>query len=293
MPVTRGLATGGLAHADRIGAEAVQVFITNPRGWAPAAGKPEEDNAFREGCSARGMPAFVHAPYLINLASPTPATRTNSVAAVLHSLRRGAEIGAAGVVVHAGSAVGDARREEALRRVREALLPVLDAMPDGAPRLLIEPTAGGGCALAARIADLPEYLANLDHHPLLGVCLDTCHAFAAGEDLGTPAGMRRALTALDRGVGRGRLGLIHANNSRDERGSTRDRHAGIGAGRIGALSFGVLFSHPVSRGVPVVVETGEDTQAADVAALRGLRDAAEAGARRSTRLGIRTAPTTR
>jgi deoxyribonuclease-4 len=177
-------------------------------------------------------------------------------------------------VVHAGSAVAGARREEALAQLRELLLPLLDEVPDDGPRLLVEPTAGGGQALAARVEQLADYFAALEHHPRLGVCLDTCHAQAAGHDLAVPGGVRAMLGALVKAVGRGRLGLVHANDSRDPCGSTRDRHAAIGEGSIGLDPFGELFVHPATRGVPVVVETpgGADGQRRDIGLLRALRN---------------------
>ncbi len=273
-PTSGGLARGALRYAGQVGAEVVQVFVSNPRGWAPSAGDPRDDHAFREGCAAGRIPAFVHAPYLINLGSPTEATRDRSVAALRQTFHRAGQIGAAGVVVHAGSAVGNARRDTALQQLRELLLPVLDAVPDGGPRLLVEPTAGGGQALASRVEDLTEWFAAVDDHPRLGVCLDTCHAQAAGHDLASPGGVRSMLNALVKAVGRGRLQLVHANDSRDACGSTRDRHAALGAGTIGTDPFGELFRHPATRGVPVVVETpgGADGHRRDLELLRVMRD---------------------
>ena len=148
VPVGTGLARGAVPYARAIGAEALQVFSSNPRGWAPAPGDRAQDAAFRAGCAQAGLTVFVHAPYLVNFASPTPITAQRSVAAVEHALRRGAAIGAVGVVVHAGSAGTGAHRDTALRQLRELLLPLLDAIPDGAPRILVEPTAGGGEPLA-------------------------------------------------------------------------------------------------------------------------------------------------
>ena len=159
--------------------------------------------------------------------------------------------------MHAGSAVGEDRYEAALRQLHERLLPVLDGLPDDGPRLLIEPTAGGGKSLAATVEDLGPYLAALENHPLVGVCFDTCHAWAAGHDLSVPGGMTATLDALEAAVGPGRLGLVHANDSLDECGSKRDRHTTIGAGSIGAAPFGELLAHPSMAGVPVVVETPE------------------------------------
>lgn len=123
--------------------------------------------------------------------------------------------------------------------------------------------------------DLAAYFEQLDHHPMLGVCLDTCHAFAAGHDLAAPGGMKRTLDALVRAVGRGRLGLVHANDSKDPLGSSRDRHEAIGKGRIGLDPFVELFRHPSTRDVPVVVETPGDaaSQRADIEQLCALRDA--------------------
>ncbi|MEW1844067.1 TIM barrel protein, partial [Nonomuraea angiospora] len=110
--VTGGLATGGLKYMAEIGAEMIQVFVTNPRGWALAEGKPEEDAKLAES----GVEAYVHVPYLANFGSPSPETLANSIALVRHTLRRGAEIGAKGVVVHTGSAVTQSR-DDALRQV--------------------------------------------------------------------------------------------------------------------------------------------------------------------------------
>jgi deoxyribonuclease-4 len=273
VPVAGGLLKG-LAYAEQVGAAAVQVFVSNPRGWALSAGDPATDEQFRGRCADQQVPVFVHAPYLVNFGSPTEATLRKSVDAVAHSLARGAAIGARGVVVHAGSAVAGAHREDALAQLREHLLPVLETIPDGGPALLIEPTAGGGQALAATVQDLAAYFEQLDSHPRLGVCLDTCHAFAAGHDLSAPGGMKQTLDALVRAVGRGRLQLVHANDSKDPLGSLRDRHESIGAGRIGKDPFAELFRHPATRNVPVVVETPGEVvgHKRDIDLLAALRD---------------------
>lgn len=271
VPVAGGLFKG-LAYADEIGASAMQVFVSNPRGWALSAGDPAKDEEFR---ATNARPVFVHAPYLVNFGSPTEATLRKSVEAVAHSLARGAAIGAKGVVVHAGSAVAGAHREDAIGQLRSHLRPILDALPADGPKLLIEPTAGGGQALVATVQDLAPYFAALDGHEMLGVCLDTCHAFAAGHDLAAPGGMKKTLDALVRAVGRGRLQLVHANDSKDPLGSLRDRHEAIGQGRIGKDPFVELFRHPATRGVPVVVETPGDASAQrrDIDLLCALRDA--------------------
>jgi deoxyribonuclease IV len=270
VPVAGGLAAEGLRYAAEIGAEVIQVFVANPRAWAPSAGNARQDAALREHMAATGLPVYVHAPYLINVGSADPVVRERSVASLAHSLRRGAEIGASGVVVHTGSAVaGD--RGTALRYVRECLLPLLEDINDTGPDLLLEPMAGQGQMLCAAVGDVAPYLANLDWHPRARVCLDTCHAFAAGHDLAASQGADAMLADL--GVASGRLALIHANDSKDGCGSHRDRHENIGAGQIGTAAFGALLRHPAAHGVPFIVETPgpKAAHAADVATLGRLR----------------------
>jgi deoxyribonuclease-4 len=275
--ITGGLATGALRYAAAVGAEAIQVFVSSPRGWAQSPSDAREDATLRDHVAATGLPVFVHAPYLVNLGSPDALTRERSAAAVRHSLRRAREIGARGAVVHTGSAVaGD--KDAALHRVREGLLPLLDEIGDSGPDLLLEPMAGQGQMLCAALPDLEPYLDALDWHPRAAVCLDTCHAFAAGHDLRRPRGVAGALRALRAATRdpRGRLRLIHANDSKDGRGSCRDRHESIGAGQIGLTGFGALLRQPLTGGVPFVVETpgGQAGHARDIATLRGLRDGA-------------------
>lgn len=273
--VTGGLAAGGLRYAAAVGAEAIQVFVSNPRGWARADGDPGQDAALREHVAATGLPVFVHAPYLVNVGSPDPVTGDRSVASLRHALRRGRDIGARGVVVHSGSAT-DGDRAAGLRRASERLLPVLGELGDDDPDLLLEPMAGQGQLLCAELPGLEPYLDALAWHPRANVCLDTCHVFAAGHDLTAPRGVARLAAALraathDRG---GRLRLVHANDSKDACGSHRDRHENIGSGQIGAAAFARLLRHPVTAGVPFIVETpgGEHGHARDVAALLALRD---------------------
>jgi deoxyribonuclease-4 len=266
VAVGGGLTKVGLAEADAVGAEVIQVFTGNPRGWAETPIDPVADGLFHTACTERGVPTFIHAPYLINFGSPSPETLAKSSAALSYSLRRAASIGARGVVLHAGSAVLGNRWDDAMAQVREHLLPVLEATD---VRLLIEPTAGGGGALASGIDSLAAYLQFLDDDRI-GVCIDTCHLHAAGHDLSTPTAMTRELRALGKAIGPGRIGLVHVNDSRDPAGSKRDRHTTLGQGTIGLDALGAMFTSPVLRGVPMVVETA--THAEDVAALKALRD---------------------
>ena len=283
VPVAGGLAAGGLRYAAQTGAETIQVFVSNPRGWAPSAGDARQDAALRDHVASTGLPVFVHSTYLINLGSPDPVTRQRSAASLAHALRRGRDIGALGVVVHTGSAVR-ASREQGMRHVREGLLPLLDSLGDEGPDVLLEPTAGLGQMLCGAAADLGPYLSAVDWHPRAGVCLDTCHLFAAGHDLAARGGVAGLLGTLAPVIGpsgpdgRGRLRLIHANDSRDGCGSHRDRHENIGAGQIGTAPFAALLRHPATRGVPFIVETPgpRAAVAADIATLKALRGKGQA-----------------
>ena len=274
VQVGKGLVAGALAQADALGCETIQVFVGNPRGWAASAGDPRVDAAFREATAERGMRVFVHAPYLVNLGSPTPSTYEKSVATVAHNLKRAAEIGAEGVVVHTGSCVDAGTLEVAMRQVREGLLPILEVLGDDAPWLLLEPTAGQGQSLCAGVDDLEAYLAALDGHPRAGICLDTCHVFAAGAPLDEPGGTTATVDRIVEIGGPGRLRLIHANDSKDVRGAFKDRHEKIGEGHIGLGAFEELFAHPATDGVPFVLETpgSRDVEDPQHELLKKLRD---------------------
>jgi len=202
--------------------------------------------AFRAACVDSGIRVWVHAPYLVNLGSPTPATYERSVASVAHNLARTAALGAEGVVVHTGSCIDEGSLAPAMRQVREGLLPVLDALAGDSPWLLLEPTAGQGRSLCAGVEDLAAYLDALDR--------------------------------LVEVAGAGRLRLVHANDSKDVRGSSRDRHERIGDGHIGTGAFTELLEHPSTEGVPLVLETPGSGEPASpcLPLLQKLRDAAGA-----------------
>jgi deoxyribonuclease-4 len=264
--VTGGLATGALSYAAEVGAEVIQVFVSNPRGWAAGPGDPGQDTRLRES----GIPVFIHATYMINLGSGNQEVAAKSADALAHALRRGGEIGARGVVVHTGSAVGW-DRPQALRQIGEIALPLLDKLGDDDPDLLFEPMAGQGQMLCARTGDLASYLSAVEHHPKAGVCLDTCHLFAAGHDLTADGGVAAMLGELAAAGAGGRVKLVHANDSLLGCGSKRDRHETIGAGQIGTAPFGELLA--ALADVPFVVETpgGKAGHARDIVTLKELR----------------------
>jgi deoxyribonuclease IV len=264
---------GGLeravGNATAVGCESLQVFVSNARGWAPPPVDPAADERFRGDLEAAGLgPLFVHAPYLVNFASASPVTRERSREVVAATLAKAAAIGAAGVVVHAGAALASGRAA-GLATTRESLLPLADA---AGPDLVLELTAGTRGALAARFEEMAELLAACEHHPRLKVCMDTCHAQAAGYDLGDPAGAAKALDELFTTLG-DRVVLVHANDSRDPVGAGRDRHCPIGTGTIGDQGFAAILAHPGLATLPVITETtgDPDQMATDLTRLKRLR----------------------
>jgi deoxyribonuclease IV len=258
VAVGGGLVKAGLAEADEIGAEIIQLFAGNPRSWAPRAANPAADLVFREACAERGLPVVVHAPHLINLSSSSELVRTRSVAALELTLRRASELGAIAVVVHAGSSVTPGLRPVALAALHDVISPLVDRADPGI-QLLIEPTAGAGESMASTIDSTSEYLRAVNDERV-GVCLDTCHLHAAGEDLTDPHLIDGLVDAI---------ALIHVNDSLDPRGSHRDRHESLDQGTIGLAALAAFLAHPALSEVPVLVET--PTHERDVALLKNLR----------------------
>ena len=175
-------------------------------------------------CSSDLIETYVHAPFLINLGSPTAATYENSLESTSYSLRRGREIGALGVVIHTGSAVDPNFEKQAWQQIKRGVMPILEKLKDKDPWLLLEPTAGQGQSLVKKLDDLIKYFDCLEWHPKLGVCMDTCHVFAAGHDIKKKGGMTETVDLLVKLVKKERIKLIHVNDSMDVCGALKDRH---------------------------------------------------------------------
>jgi deoxyribonuclease-4 len=272
-PTSGGMAKRSIAYAELTGAEVIQVFASNPRGWAMPEANPVADEEFRSKATALDILTYVHAPFLINLGSPTVGTYENSVASTAYSLKRGAEIGALGVVIHTGSAVDVNNVENAWKQIHEGMMPVLNALGDDAPMLLLEPTAGQGQSLVKKLDDLTNYLKALEYHPKVGICLDTCHVFAAGHDIAKKGGMTETIDLLIEIAGAERFQLVHANDSMDVCGALKDRHQNIGEGHIGLAAFQEMLDHPVMKNVPMVLETPgmEPEHGKEIAMLKKMR----------------------
>jgi deoxyribonuclease-4 len=250
-----------LARAEEIGAEALQIFASSPHMWrAPKHAQPDVD-AFVAGCrAANEMPVFLHGIYLLNLASPVEENVAKSVQSIRQHLHWADQLCAAGLVIHTGSA-GKEPYPAAEDRVIAAMAPLLDEI--GQAKLLLETCAGQGATIGRSFKELGTIIRRLENHRGLGVCLDTCHIFAAGYAIHEPDGAARMLEELDAEIGLDRLACIHANDSKGAFGSNVDRHANIGEGQLGEEAFARLLARPELRDVPFILEVPGDGDGPD------------------------------
>jgi deoxyribonuclease-4 len=235
------------------GCEAIQIFNQSPRMWRPSNYPPEDIAAFREAMDASPIGAvLIHAVYLLNCASEDGDIRAKSLASLTHSLRVGHAIGAAGVVLHPGSAkTGDVG--QAIARAGATIAEAL-AESEGCD-LHLENTAGTGGTLGRSFEELASLLEAAGAGPRLGVCLDSCHLLASGYDIRTSKGMAKVLRECNKAVGRGRVRSLHLNDSQTPLGSNRDRHANIGEGELGEGGCMAFLSAPAFKDLPCVLET--------------------------------------
>jgi deoxyribonuclease-4 len=268
---------GGLPKAIDRGTErgcrAIQIFNQSPRRWKPTAYSDEDLAAFRQARAGSRIEAvLVHAVYLLNCASDDPELRSKSLASLVHSLRVGQGIGANAVVLHPGSAkAGDVR--SAIARAGETIREALGES-EGCP-LHLENTAGAGGTLGRSIDELAALLEASGADERLGLCLDSCHLFASGYDIRTPAGTDAVASEVATKIGLERLGSLHLNDSQAGLGSNRDRHANVGKGQLGRGGCAVFLAAPAFETLPCVLETpGEDHEGPsrrEVALARTLR----------------------
>lgn len=265
------------ARAAALDAGVMQLFTKQPNRWAEREVAEEEAIAFRDAVRQHDVRVTAaHDSYLINLASPDPALMRRSLDSFTAELRRCEALRLHFLVSHPGNAT-DGDPERGLRQNAEAIRDALDAVP-GAVRVLLEGTAGSGTALGSTFDELARLVGAVgDRHPeRIGVCLDTCHLWAAGHDL---TRLDDVLHRFDDAVGLEHLRLLHLNDSLTPFHSRRDRHADIGEGSLGEAVFAAVMCHDALRAVPKLIETpkGADALAADQANLRRLRAYRAAG----------------
>jgi len=248
---------GGLVNALRRGeeraCEAIQIFNQSPRMWRPTRYSENDFAAFREAYAHSKIESVViHAIYLINPAGADRSMRRKSLESLTHALWVGAGIGAEGVVVHPG-ALKASSRADALKRAVKFICEAL-AATEGCD-LLIENNAGSKQLLGLGFDEIAELIERCGGGPRLGLCIDSCHLHAASFDVRTPEGVAAIADEIEARLGRQRLRYLHLNDSRDQRGALRDRHADIGKGEIGRAGFRAFLSEPRWQKLPAVLET--------------------------------------
>ncbi len=229
-----------LTEATALGANAVQFFLGDPQDWrAPSLPGGRQPDQIRADFEAAGVAAYIHAPYVMNVASPNNRIRIPSRKILEQQLNAAASIGAAGLIVHGGHVTVDTDPAEGYESWRKAIERIHRPLP-----MLIENTAGGDGAMVRSLDNLARLWDVVGDASDVGFCLDTCHAYSAGEDLASIVDRVKAIT--------GRIDLVHCNNSRDEFGSSRDRHADLESGTIDPA---LLVSVVRAAGAAIICET--------------------------------------
>lgn len=250
---------GGMSKAfDRaqsVGCESVQIFVKSNRAWAVKPLTDEDIERFRARAEESGIqPVVGHASYLLNLGTPDEELWKKSRDMLILELQRCEALGVGYLVLHPGAHVGSGE-EVGLTRVAQALGQVHAATPGFSAQILLETTAGQGTSLGYSFDHLAWLLSHTPEGERLGVCLDTCHVFAAGYELRTLEGYTDTIETFDHVIGLDRLYAIHLNDSKGDLGSRKDRHEHIGKGHIGLDGFRRVMNDPRLAGLPGLLET--------------------------------------
>ena len=255
--------SGGLANflfrGEKRGCQVIQIFTKNPNRWLSKELSSKEIDAFNDArAKTTVIPVAAHDSYLINLASPHRDGRKKSMGALLDEVDRAEQLDIPYVVMHPGAHLGDGEKE-GIRRISEALNRILDRASPSRVKILLETTAGQGTNLGYRFEQLAEIIAKTDCEDRLGVCLDTCHVFAAGYDFRDEGTYKTLVRDFDVTIGLNRLRLFHINDAKPGLGSRIDRHEHIGEGSIGERAFSFFLKSPTFRDLPFILETPKGT----------------------------------
>lgn len=261
---------GGIEHAfengRRVGCDCIQIFVKNQRQWAARPLPAEQVSAFRAAAAETGIfPVFAHASYLLNLAAPEKDIRRKSIRALIDELQRCEALGIAGLVIHPGAHKGTGV-EAGVRRIGASLGEVHNSTKGFACRILLESTAGQGSAIGHEIEHLGRILGGTPQSDRLGICLDSCHLFAAGYDLRKIEICEAMINDLAQHVGLNRIECMHTNDSKTNCGSRVDRHEHITKGKMGRQAFVNLLNDKRLAAVPRILETpkGKDGRGTDL-----------------------------
>jgi len=252
-----------VTRARELGCNVMQIFSRDPRQWRKARISPEDAREFRRLRSeARIERVFVHVPYLINLASPINILYNSSIRGCIADIKSADAIGADYVVVHCGSHKKSGERS-GIKRVASALDKIVEKTAACGVGILLENTAGSGSWLGYEFSHQRKIMAKVADSRRVGLCLDTCHAFAAGYDLSTREGLEKCLSEIDAEVGLEKLKLVHLNDCKSALDSRRDIHEHIGKGSIGAAGMARIITDRRLANIPMILETPKDSEYAD------------------------------
>ena len=242
------------------GCTALQIFLKNNNQWRGKALDDRTVERYRAevGKGDLGQP-IAHSSYLVNLASPKPAVLAKGMDNLLDDLRRSEALGVPGIVLHPGAHMGTGD-DKAIRQIARQINELFKKTPRNPTAIYLETTAGQGSSVGHRFEHIRDIMERVKDKSRIGVCLDTCHVFAAGYDIRTPDAAKAMLDEFDRVVGLECLRAFHFNDSKKGLGSRVDRHEHIGKGMIGATGFTTLMQEPRIRSIPRILETpkGED-----------------------------------
>ena len=249
---TAGNLIGTPARAAAMGAETIQIFASNPRGWRPTNYTAEQAAAFKQAVSKSKLdPVWMHMIYLVSYGTPDDELRGKSVTAMRAALANADLLGVRGVVTHMGSHKG-LGFDQAVDRTVDSITQALDASERSL--FILENSAGQGGTMGNSLEELAAIIDGMKGHPRLAVCIDTCHTLNAGYEIRTPEGLDGFLADFDRLIGLDRLVVLHLNDSKQDLGSHIDRHENIGFGTIGDEGFRHIINHPKLAGLSGVLE---------------------------------------
>ena len=270
-------ASGGVSNAPlnaaKIGADAFAMFVKNQRRWDAPPLSAEEIVAFKDALKQSGIRAehvLVHDSYLINLGHPREAEREKSLNAFVDEIRRCEALGLKLLNFHPGSHLNEISAQECLDNIAESLNFAI-ANTSGV-KLVLENTAGQGSNLGYDFAQLAYVIGKISNKDRIGVCIDTCHAFAAGYDLRSPQAYERTMSEFDRAIGYKFLSGMHLNDTKNELGVRKDRHESLGRGFLGLAAFENIMNDPNIDEIPLILETIDDSLwAEEIALLRSMQ----------------------
>ncbi|EKE00572.1 MAG: hypothetical protein ACD_21C00326G0004 [uncultured bacterium] len=270
-------AAGGVYHAPANAVaeqlETFQMFSRPPQSFRCPPLSTEDIEKFLAAVKTAGFTNYyIHAPYLVNIASAKPALRHGSITMLRQELERGSALKVRGVMFHVGSAASQPSREIAMAVAIKSLNQILAGYA-GTCQLLLENAAGAGSVLGCTLAELGQLYQGIVDKQRVGFCFDTQHAFGSGYDLRTKAGVNAMIKELDKYLGLKNLTVIQINDSKVEFNSKKDRHEHIGLGKIGSVGIGFVLKHPKLKHLDFILETPANGRANDVKILKQLRKA--------------------